>query len=315
MNIYEIARRAGVSIATVSRVINNSPNVKEATRDKVRAVLDELNYTPNAIARSLAINSTRTIGVLTSDVRDSYYASAVYTIEQELRGLGYNVILCNTGGVLEKKKQYMRILLEKKIDGMILVGSVFKEKNDNSHILRVAEKVPVVMLNSHLEGENIYSVVCDDSSAVRQVVQSLYQRGHRDIVYVYDVESFSGLAKQEGFKIGIKDYGLSPEPDSILQTESGLAGGIAAIERLEARGARYTALAASEDVLAAGMLKGLANIGKSAPRDKAVFGYNNSILALSTTPELSSVDKRLKQWPKNQPLFCVMHCRTAARRP
>ena len=162
MNIYEIAKRAGVSIATVSRVINNNPNVRDETREKVEKAIEESNYTVNDIARSLAVKTTHTIGVMTSDVRDSYYANAIYTIEQEFRELGYNVILCNTGQELQKKKKYLKVLLEKKVDGIILVGSVFKEQGDNSHIIEASKKVPVVILNSHIEGENIYSIVCDD---------------------------------------------------------------------------------------------------------------------------------------------------------
>ena len=139
MNIYEIAKRAGVSIATVSRVINNSPNVRKETREKVEAAIEEANYTVNDIARSLAAKTTHTIGVMTIDVRDSYYANAIYTIEQEFRTYGYNVILCNTGQELRKKKKYLKILLEKQVDGIILVGSVFKEPIHNNHIKKPQE--------------------------------------------------------------------------------------------------------------------------------------------------------------------------------
>ncbi len=292
MNIYEVAKRARVSIATVSRVINNSPSVRQETRERVCAVLKELNYTPNAIARSLAVNATQTIGVLASDVRDSYYATAIYTLEQAFQDLNYNLILCNTGGELEKKKQYLRVLLEKKVDGMILVGSVFKEKTGNTHILETAQKVPVIMLNCHVEGENIYSVVCDDSYATSRIVRHLSDKGHKDIVYVYDVESFSGLAKLEGYQMGMDAEGLKTHIGSIVRTDSGFAGGIHALEHLESLGHSYTALIASEDNLAAGLIKGLTLLGRRIPQDVEVFGYNNSMLTLCTTPELSSVDNK-----------------------
>src|SRR5690554_6009990 len=176
MNIYEVAKKAGVSIATVSRVINNSTSVRPETKERVEAALKELNYRPNAIARSLVVNATNTIGILASDVRDSYYANAIYILEQEFRKLGYHVILCNTGGGLEKRRRYLGLLLEKKVDGMVLVGSIFKEKNGNPHILDASASVPIVLLNSSLEGDNIYSVVCDDKTGVSKVVESLAQR-------------------------------------------------------------------------------------------------------------------------------------------
>lgn len=293
MNIYEIAKKAGVSIATVSRVINNSPNVKQETRAKVEAVLRQYRYTPNAIARSLAIKATHTIGVLTSDVRDSYYATAIYTIEQRFRELGYNVILCNTGLELEKKKEYLGIMLQKKVDGIILVGSVFKEKNDNSHIYEVATHVPVVMLNGNLEGDNIYSIICDDGAAMFNLVELLYSRGHRDIVYMYDVESFSGMAKIEGFKRGMRKNGLKFSDGSIIRVPQGIQGGYDGVEKLERGGRRYTAILTSEDIIAVGVLKKLREIGKRVPEDVAVFGFNNSQYSLCTVPELSTVDNRV----------------------
>src|SRR5699024_2819661 len=167
-------------------VINRSPNVKDETRERVEEAIKDANYTVNDIARSLAVKTTHTIGVMASDVRDSYYANAIYTIEQSFRDYGYNVILCNTGQELAKRKKYLRVLLEKKVDGIILVGSVFKEPDDNSHIIKASQKVPIVMLNSSIEGDNIYSIVCDDSHATYNIVKFLYKKGHRHMHYVYD---------------------------------------------------------------------------------------------------------------------------------
>jgi LacI family transcriptional regulator len=293
MNIYEVAKKAGVSIATVSRVINKSSNVRPETRERVEAALKELNYRPNEIARSLVANTTHTIGVLASDVRDSYHANAIYILEQEFRKKGYHVILCNTGGELEKKKRYMGLLLDKKVDGMVLVGSVFKERKGNSHILDASQVVPIVMLNSLLEGENIYCVACDDKAAVSDIVQSLVQRGHREIAFVYDVESFSAMAKLEGYRLGMQAAELPIRPEWIIRTESGIDGGRNAVNIMDAGGAACTAVIASEDNLAAGILKGLKAKGKKVPEDVAVFGYNDSVIARCTGPELSTVDNKV----------------------
>jgi LacI family transcriptional regulator len=259
----------------------------------VEQVLKKMNYTPNAIARSLAVNTTKTIGVLTSDVRDSYYANAIYTIEQEFGNLGYNVILSNTGGAVKKKREYIKIMLEKKVDGIILVGSVFKEKGSNRHIYDAALKVPVIMLNSTLAGENIYSVVCDDARATMEIVGWLYERGYRNIIYFYDVESFSGLAKIRGFRKAMEEKQLRLGKDVLLQVSSGLEGGYEGVEYLDRNGVIYDAIVASDDLIAAGALKGLMKIGKRVPEDVAVFGYNNSQISRCTTPELSTVDNKV----------------------
>jgi LacI family transcriptional regulator len=294
LNIYEIAQKAGVSIATVSRVINKNHNVSPKTRKRVEAVLQEYNYTPNAIARSLVINSTRTIGIMVSDIRDSYYANATYTIEQEFKNLGYNVILCNTGRQLEEKKKYLKILLEKKVDGIILVGSVFKEMSGNNHIVDAAERVPIVMLNSCLEGKNVFSIVCDDALAVQEIVSVLVQRSYKEIVYFYDVDSFSGMAKIEGFKRGLKAVGLPLYNHSLMKVPSGFSGGQEGVRKLIKSGVPFNAIVASEDIIAAGVLKALREYGKKVPEEVGVFGFNNSLITRCTVPELSSVDNKVE---------------------
>ena len=125
MNIYDIAKEAGVSIATVSRVLNNKGTVSGATRAKVEAVLSRSGYTPSAIARGMVSKSMRTVAVLTVDIRVPHYAQQAYTIEQAFSHRGYEVILCNTGGGKEATVRYLRAVTEKQVDGIILVGSVF----------------------------------------------------------------------------------------------------------------------------------------------------------------------------------------------
>src|SRR5690554_1687177 len=157
MRMKDIAGLAGVSIATVSRVINNPEQVRPETREKVQNILEKTNFVANAVARGLVLNSTRTIGVLTVDIRDMFFAKVIYTIERCFKNLGYNVLLSNTGGEAEEKRRYIKVMLEQQVDGLILVGSVFRERTGNKHILTAGRSVPVVLINSFLEGENIYS--------------------------------------------------------------------------------------------------------------------------------------------------------------
>ena len=125
MNIYDIAKEAGVSISTVSRVMNNKGNVNEATRKKVEEILDRHDYTPSAIARGMVSKSMKTVAVLTVDIRVPHYARTAYTIEREFSRRGYEVTICNTGGELNETVKYLKTVLEKKVDGILLVVSVF----------------------------------------------------------------------------------------------------------------------------------------------------------------------------------------------
>ena len=122
MNIYDISQLAGVSIATVSRVINGSDRVSARTRQKVLRVIEENGYTPNAFARGLGLNTMHTVGLLCADSSDPYLAQAVYNLEQELRLNGYDCLLCCTGYARETKEKYLDLLLSKRVDGLIFVG-------------------------------------------------------------------------------------------------------------------------------------------------------------------------------------------------
>ena len=127
MNIYDVSKKAQVSIATVSRVLNGNPNVSEKTRSKVLSVMDELGYTPNIFARGLGLNTIKTIGIMCSDSSDLYLANAIYFLERELRSRGYDSILCCTGTDLETKQKYFDLLRSKRVDAIILAGSKFVE--------------------------------------------------------------------------------------------------------------------------------------------------------------------------------------------
>lgn len=146
MNIYDVSKKAGVSIATVSRVLNGSPNVSERTRTLVLQVMDELGYTPNVFARGLGLGTIQTIGIMCSDSSDPYLAHAIYYLEQGLRGYGYDSILCCTGSSLKTKQKYFELLHSKKVDALILAGSKFIEMNpdDNNYIIEAAKELPVL---------------------------------------------------------------------------------------------------------------------------------------------------------------------------
>ncbi|MCG8500882.1 MAG: LacI family transcriptional regulator [Firmicutes bacterium] len=294
MNIYNVASEAGVSIATVSRVLNNSPQVSEKTRKKVTDVLEKYHYTPNAIARGLVVNSMKTIGVLTIDIRDLYYATVAYTIEQDLSKLGYNVMLCNTGGDAQEKINYMKRLAEKKVDGLILVGSVFKDQKLDTAISQIAKQMPIVMVNGLLEAENIYSIICDDSYGISIGVAYLHNKGHRDIVYLQDAETYSAQSKVHGFKTGMLKRELPLKAHSILKVEKGINGGSMAVKQLVESDHNFSAIIAGEDITAVGAIKALKALHKSIPDDVAVIGFNNSIIAQCCDPDLTTVDNKME---------------------
>jgi LacI family transcriptional regulator len=305
--MVDIAKLAGVSIATVSRVINEPEKVRIETRKRVQIVLEQTNFVANAVARGLVLNSMNTIGVLVADIRDLYFANVTYAIERRFTGLGYNVLLSNTGGELGEKKRYLRVMLEKQVDGIILVGSVFKERSSNEHILAASESIPIVMVNSYLEGDNIYSVLCDDYQGIKNVVDYLVTAGRREIYYLNGLKSFSGLSKVNGFRDAIRGYGL--KENDVLEIDSSVEGGIEGICRIISEGKKVEAVITGEDITAIGAMKELINRGYKIPDDVAVVGYNNSMLATIVTPSLTSVDNLQEAMANNsvQILYDVLH--------
>ena len=211
MNIYDISKQAGVSIATVSRVLNGSDKVSPATREKVLKVMEQNSYTPNAFARSLGLNSMHTVGILCADSSDVYLASAIYYLERELRYHSYASMLCCTGYQLEEKKKYLQLLLSRNVDALFFVGSNFVEdtEKNNAYLFEAAGKVPVFILNGYLAGDNIHSVLCDDSLAVSEMTDTLIKRGSRSPVYLYRSLSYSGKRKLAGFQEACEKNGIS----------------------------------------------------------------------------------------------------------
>ncbi len=294
MNIYDVSERAGVSIATVSRVINGSTNVSEKTRNKVIDVMKEIGYTPNVFARGLGLNTMSTIGIMCTDSSDLYLANAVYFLERELRANGYDSILCCTGTNSETKKKYFELLMSKRVDAIILVGSKFLSTipSENNYILDAAQKLPIMLVNGYLEGENIYSVLCDDETAVFSVTDALIKAGRKNIVYLYTSTSYSGLRKLEGYRKAHFLHNIPLNPEHIHLCGKNIANSREFLNSLYEKGEQFDAVVTSDDTLAVGALKFAYDKGVSVPDELNIVGYNNSILSNCTAPELTSIDTK-----------------------
>lgn len=300
MNIYDIAKEAGVSIATVSRVLNNKGTVSEATRAKVEEILARSGYTPSAIARGMVSKSMRTVAVLTVDIRVPHYAQQAYTIEQAFSQRGYEVILCNTGGGKEATVHYLRAVTEKQVDGIILVGSVFNTLGREPEVEALLRQAPVVLSNGRLDIPNASSVLLDDAGGAALAVDHVVALGKRNLWYMLDLNTASALAKRDGFLKACEKYGDQIR-GRVLETEFSIEGGKRAAKELLRSCRSFDAIICGEDETAVGVVKGLLGAGMRIPRDVAVTGYNNSVFAAMCEPRLTSVDNR----PEQVALMCV----------
>lgn len=292
MNIYDIAAEAKTSISTVSRVLNNKGNVNPEIRKRVEQVLKKYDYKPSAIARGLVSKTMKSIAILTVDVRVTHYARTIYVIEQEFSNRGYNVTVCNTGGSIEECEKYMEILSEKQIDGIVLIGSVFNELINYPDITSKIKDIPVIAANGKVNLPNFYSVLVDDTKGIRTAVDYLYERGHRELVYIYDMETDSGWAKRQGFLEAMKLHDIPEAEKRVIPSKHGLEGGLKAVDALCSSGTSFTGVVCGEDITAIGMMKGLKKRGFSIPDQVVITGYNNSPDSLICEPELTTIDNK-----------------------
>ncbi len=298
MNIYDISDKAGVSIATVSRVINGNTYVSDKTRKKVLDVIEECGYTPNAFARGLGLNTMRTVGIMCADSSDPYIASAIYYLEQELRQNDYDALLCCTGFDLPEKEKYMGILLSKRTDAIILVGSNFVEEDDhkNQYIREAAKTVPIVIINGALNGENIYCTLCDDYHAVLEATKALQSSGHENILYLYNSHSYSGSKKLSGYlaAMDFEGKGRQKKEDYVQYFYGSIPDVKNHLNSLKQKGIQFDAVITSDDSLAIGALKYAKENRLSVPGQLSIIGYNNSIISQCSDPELTSIDNKLE---------------------
>lgn len=299
MNIYDISKRAGVSIATVSRVLNDSPHVSLATRQKVMAVINDSGYVPNAFARGLGLNTMQTIGLLCPDASDAYLAQALAYLESALRSRGYDCLLSCTGKGLDARIAGVEQMTSRHVDGMVLMGSSFieDEQRDNEYIRQAAKTVPVILLNGSFPCERVYGVLCDDQRATMEAACHLLDTGCRRILYLYHSQNYSGRKKLVGYRAAMEGRGLTVD-DSLLcffdQNKMSVQDVRDRLLALDKGGVVFDAVLASEDSLAIGALKYAKAAGKAVPQELSVVGYNNSAYCTFCDPELSSVDNKLK---------------------
>lgn len=296
MNIYDVSKKANVSIATVSRVLNGNPNVSDRTRARVLSVMNELGYKPNVFARGLGLGTIQTIGIMCSDSSDPYLANAIYYLERELRANGYDSLLCCTGNSLENKQQYFELLRSKKVDAIILAGSKFieMEETDNSYIIEASRTLPVMLVNGYLEGDNIYSTLCDDRMATYQATSQLIKSGCRNILYLYSSYSYSGVNKRNGYQDALAAHGIPVRDEYIHKCPKNVLSARDLVTQLHEDGLAFDGVLTSDDTLAVGTVKYAHAIGRKIPDDLSIIGYNDSNYAVCTDPELTSIDSKVE---------------------
>lgn len=291
--IYDIAAKAGVSASTVSRVINNYPYVNKETRAKVLKVLSDSNYVQNEAARSLATQNSKMAGILIADVRTTHHTEGVYYVEHEFSKNGYSCLIYNTGTDPENQAKYIQLLSQRKVEAVVLMGSVFQNSTVQNAIMVNLPNTPVAICNGYMDGPNIYGVTSDEHGGVMKAVHLLVDKGHKNFVFVTNRITPSNQCKINGFKDGLKLYGEGTTSKVVEVKSSEIRDFEEATRRIMESNPNTDAILFSEDFLALAGLHSLCNMGVNVPEQVAVIGMNNSRYAEISNPSLTSIDNML----------------------
>lgn len=286
--LLDIANYVKVSTTTVSMVLNNKAiNVSDKTRNKIFEAARDLNYIPNALARSLSTKKSYTIGFVIPDIENPFFAEMAKAIETEAEKRGYSIILCNTFNSGVKEEQYIKLLIGKLIDGVIIAAS--GEKNKSIELLE-SNDIPFVITDRHVDKEeNVNGVFCDNRDGIALGVEYLIKKGYKNIAFVgVDAKGISENSRLGYFREISKEYNVFNK-DLVEEGEISLEGGIIATEKLINKKLPIDVIFYSSDVMAIGGMKCLLRNGYKIPKDISILGYDNIGICSFIEPELTTI--------------------------
>jgi len=288
VTIYDVAREANVSMATVSRVVNGNQNVKPATRKKVLEVIERLEYRPNAVARGLASKKTTTVGVIIPDISNNIYAEAARGIEDIATMYRYNIILANSDQNEDKELNLLDTMLGKQVDGIVMMSDAV---TPNLHQSMEHSPVPIVLAGSVDESNKFPSVNIDYFQASYEAVQMLIENGHKRIAIVYGPSAYTinSKFKLEAYKKALIDANIEIDEQLIISDDGTYDSGLEAWETVSNLEDPPTAFFAGSDEIAIGLIHGAQDNGKVVPDEIEVISFENSKLARMVRPQLTSV--------------------------
>ncbi len=288
VTIYDVAREASVSMATVSRVVNGNQNVKPATRKKVLDVIERLEYRPNAVARGLASKKTTSVGVIIPDISNNLYAELTRGIEDIATMYRYNIILANSDQNEQKELELLNTMLGKQVDGIVIMSD---HVTDAVAQIINHSPVPIILAGSIADNTQTASVNIDYFQAVYEAINVFIEKGHKHIAFVSGPLEYTinGQYKLLAYKKALQDAGIELNEAFIDSNDGTYDEAMISWETLSSLDVAPTAIFAGSDEIAIGLVHGALDAGKSVPQDVEIISFENSKLARMVRPQLTSV--------------------------
>ena len=287
LSISDIARLSGVSIATVSHVINNTGRFSQRTADKVNAVIQEYGYVSNNAARSLKMSTSKTIGLIVPNISNEFFSNIAVTIEQFFDELDYSLFICNTDNDPEKERRYFRRLDKMQVDGLIVISC---QRSLDSNLM--SRNIPILLLDRKPENEMALPTVSSDArEGIYKATSRLIEKGCRNIVFVSSyLSTYVVSDRSHGYLDAMKDHGLA---GNIIQLERGSSlvnTRRQLIDYLD-KGNKVDGVVCTSDNQAISAMMGLKEKGLHVPEDVKVFGFDNQIQSAICNPTLSTIER------------------------
>lgn len=287
VTIKDIAKKANVSVTTVSRVLNNKPDVGDQTRTKILKLIEELNYKPNSVARGLVMQKTHTIGLIIPDISNPFFPQVARAIEDKAQKSGYSIIFFNTDNHLEKEKKAVELFKSKQVDGLIVSLSL-----GNEEILKElkAANYPVVQIDRSVLSNSYPLVSIDNKNSAYQMVEYMLKKGYKKIAHITgDLKTTTARDRLAGYKKALNDYQVEINEDYIIKGDYTQQLAFEAMQTLLKLKEPPTAVFAANDLSAAGVYKALFAAGLNIPADIAVAGHDDIDIASLLRPELTTM--------------------------
>jgi len=287
VSIRDVARRAGVSIATVSRAVNRIPTVDPQLAEKVWRAIEEVGYLPNTQARALVSGRSHMLGLIVSEITNPFFPELVQEFESLAVAQGYEVLIGSTNYQLERTESLIRRMLQRNVDGVAVMTFGIEEELVQKLVER---EFPLVFVDAGPDLPNIRILKVNYGEGIRQAVQHLAALGHRNIAFISGpLRLRSAVARRDAFLKSMGELGLTVPAESLVEGDHTMEGGIAAMERLIALEELPTAVLCSNDMTAIGGLHALYRTTHSVPHDVSVVGFDDIHLAQFMLPPLTTV--------------------------
>ena len=284
--IRDVAKQAGVAPITVSRVVNNSGYVSQEKRDRVENAIAELGYVPNTLARSLRSRRTNTLALVLTDITNPFWTTVARGVEDAASAAGLNVIFCNTDESEEEQNRYLKVLLQKQVDGILLAPAHSSHEQIESIL---SQNMPVVIIDRRIDGAEVDTVYCDSEGGAYDLVEHLISLGHKRIAILNGPKDVTTVIDRlHGYKRALTEAGVEANEKLLFCGGFDIDSGYSMAQQALARSPRPTALFAANNFIAIGAIRAIRDAGLAIPEDVALVGFDDLPETLVIDPFLTA---------------------------